>query len=294
MENGKKSMSLFKVECYACTPSGVMGQDGSHGFVVSLDRKTCWANHGGCWSSYFAERKCVASANMYKEWVDEFMPANDYDKGGLSFLVNGVCHTYANRELLVTDSGPTMKQSFMDYIIVFFFGTYGLGLKQLKQILKASYERTIKSYSDSGNAYNKVLSRLEPSAFLDDELDAWILVAKHLKINKIDSIMEKPLASRYYAKQRILKVFEQRERLYEKFLNNDLNSSSLHKEIGSCMINELTSGFDYLLSVSYITKAERDQYLGAINQFFAKFVRQLANERAYFEIHNCAGGLSHD
>ena len=51
----------------------------SHAFLVTLDRKMCWANYGRCWGDK-GELNLIAKQKSYQEWLLEFCPPNNYFK----------------------------------------------------------------------------------------------------------------------------------------------------------------------------------------------------------------------
>jgi hypothetical protein len=281
--NTNANMTLLDVECYAAVPSGYFGQPGSHGFVTNLDHTIEWTNHGG---GYDGRTKTLAgSSKMYWEWSKNFVPTTNVDKCGVSLGVNGVCHTFANREMLLTQDGPSMKGTFMDYPIVVFFGKYGLGINKLKELLKSSYDTTMASYADPYNAYNKVIARLEPDAFLDDELDAWIEMAKAWGI-KVDEIMSKPLASRTYAKMRIHTLVNEREAIYQKYLDGQITGiGNMQKQIVERVRVNMSNCMDFLVQIDYMTQAEKDSCTTAMNTYLNNLIGHLSTEREFFRTH---------
>jgi hypothetical protein len=281
--DGNANMTLLDVQCYAAVPSHYFGQDGSHGFVTNLDHTIQWTNHGGG----FDDRKktLAGSSQMYWEWSTNFVPTTNVDKCGVDFGVNGVCHTLANREMLLTQDGPSMKGTFMDYPIVVFFGKYGLGINRLKELLKSSYDTTMASYADPYNAYNKVIARLEPDAFLDDELDAWIEMAKAWGL-KVDEIMSKPLASRTYAKMRIHTLVNEREAIYQKYLDGQITSTGdMQRQIVERVRVNMNNCMDFLVQIDYMTQAEKDSCTTTMNTYLTSLIGHLRAERAYFRTH---------
>ena len=277
---GNPNMSLLDVECYASRPSGYFHQDGSHGFVTSKDRTITWNNHGGGYDS--RKKELAGSSKMYREWAMEFVPPNNIPKCGIEFGVNGLCHTLANREMLLTEDGPSMKGSYMDYPLVVFFGKYGLGLSQLKELLKSTYDATVTRYNDPYNAYRKVIARLEPSAFLDDELDAWIDMAKSWGI-KVDEIMRKPLASREYAKMRIYTLVNEREEIYRQYQSSkNGNYRDMQKKIVERVRINMTNCLNYLVQISYISQIECSIYVTNMNAYLATLTTAIGTEREYF------------
>jgi len=159
MLNENASISMIEIEAYSL-PSSSFVPDDAHVFVIDVSRSIEWRNKGGGWTDSRPRTK-VASTRAYKEWVLDFIPPNNLEKSGIIFGLNGVCQTYANLELLIAENEASVKSAAKNYVCVWCFGKYGLGLENLKNLLKKSYNEVIKTHTDPYNALPKILSRVD-------------------------------------------------------------------------------------------------------------------------------------
>ena len=107
--------------------------------VLQLQKiKTCW-NNGGRGGDTAPVKTKVVQTRAYKEWLFDFVPNDKIYKCGISFYVNGVCHTYANRKLLLGEGNVDVRDAPKDYVCVVFFGKYGFGLNQLKRFSQITW-----------------------------------------------------------------------------------------------------------------------------------------------------------
>lgn len=83
--------------CYS-HPSTYSGFKDTHTFVLASTGEK-FSNYGGI---YDKDITAVAQGLAYRTWLNELMPrqTTSFKETGISFGVNGVCHTYAMRELL--------------------------------------------------------------------------------------------------------------------------------------------------------------------------------------------------
>ncbi len=281
-EQNKQSMRLISVEAYAM-PSSTYVKDDSHCFVSTEDKRTCWYNHGGGWSDS-REKTRVAVNRAYKEWMWEFVPPTDIDRCGIKFGENGVCHTFANRELLIGEYAADARKAAKDYVCVFFFGKYGMGIKKLKQLLTDSYNRTVRSYQDPYNALNKVLARVDNT--LDDELQAWRLVGIEYAHIPIDEIMAKdPRGGLSVARSRLASLMEKREKIYQDFLDSGKagGTGKLYRNVRDLIEDDANHYLDMLASIRYITQSDRQIYAGNINKFLNSMIRSLIAQNEEFQ-----------
>ncbi len=281
-EQNKESMSLISVEAYAM-PSSTYVENDSHCFVITEDKKTCWRNKGGGWEDGRQKTK-VAVNSAYKEWIWEFVPPTDIDRCGINFGENGVCHTFANRELLIGEYAADARKAAKDYVCVFFFGKYGMGIKKLKQLLKDSYNRTVSSYHDPYNALNKVLARVDNT--VDDELQAWRLVGIEYANIPIDEIMAKdPRGGLSVARSRLTRLIEKREKIYQDFVDSGRagGTGKLYRNVRDLIESDADDYLDMLASIHYITQSERHIYAENINKFLNSMIRNLIAQNEKFQ-----------
>lgn len=270
----KSDMKLVKIEAYSLD-SEYRIPGSSHCFVITEDRKTCWKNKGGGWNDY-RDKKKVAENQAYWEWIMEFVPPDDIDKCGIKFGVNGLCHTYATRELLVGKNNVNVSNAPKNYICVFFFGKYGMGLDDLKKRLKDSYMKTTASYNDPYNALDAVLSRVDDT--VDFELSAWRQVALDYVHIPVDDIMAKnPQGGLSTARARMRDFINKREKVYLQ--NKDKTSSVMEQAIGQLIQTESDSYLNMLADIHYISDADRSKYSKSIGDFLHKYVRYVRAQR---------------
>lgn len=256
------NMKLAKIEAYSLASEyGV--PDSSHCLVVTEDKKICWNNYGGGWNDSRTKTK-VAENQAYWEWLMEFVPPDNEKKCGIAYAINGVCHTLANRELLLGKNEVNVSKAPKDHVCVLFFGKYGMGLDELKQLLKNSYKTTMEHYKDSYNALDEVLSRVDDT--IDFELKAWRQVAIEYIGIPVDDIMAKnPEGGLATARARMRDFINKREEVYHQ------NKSDGKEKMKEC-ISELiqTESDDYLEMLAnrqYISNEEKQEYSLRIADF---------------------------
>lgn len=276
----KSDMSLVTVEAYSMPSSTYVAND-SHCFVITDDKKTCWANHGGGWSDSRKKTK-VAQTRAYKEWLWDFVPPDKIDNCGIQFFVNGVCHTYANRELLLGEDDADASKAAKDYVCVVFFGKYGFGLNRLKQLLTESYQRVTGSYNDPYGALNKVLNRVDNT--IDDELRAWRQTGIEYAKIPIDEILAKnPQGGLAVARSRMREFIAKREEIYQKYLDKEIDSSDLHDSVKSLIQTESDDYLKMLASIHYITEEECKTYSDNIRKFLSNVRSILRAQQTEFQ-----------
>lgn len=263
----KPALSLVNIEAYSM-PSSTYVPDDSHCFVITKDRKEEWRNRGGGWTDK-RPKTLVAENQAYTEWLREFVPSTNIDKCGIKFGLNGVCHTYANRELLIGQRDVTVWDAPKDYVCMVFFGKYGIGISELKQLLTVSYNNVTNLYIDPYDALNKVLKRVDN--YIDDELKAWRLLSMDLGI-PVDRILAKNRSAGIAtAKIRLQKLIDARETLYQQHTNRD-DVYGFRSELKALIQNHATDYLNYLHNINYITISEKNLYINSMNKFFNDFV----------------------
>lgn len=271
----KSDMKLVKIEAYSLN-SEYRIPDSSHCFVISEDRKSCWKNHGGGWNDP-REKTKVAENQAYWEWLNTFVPTGELDKCGIRFGVNGLCHTYAARELLVGRNETDVSKAPKNYVCVFFFGKYGMGLDELKDLLKTSYHNTMASHNDPYNALDEVLNRVDNT--IDFELRAWRQVALDYVNIPVDDIMAKnPTGGMAVARSRMRSFINKRESVYQQ----NKSSNGLEKLICDLIQTESDDYLNMLTRIAYISEKEREEYSGNIRNFLSGFANYVqAHREAY-------------
>jgi len=269
---GKPNISKMAVEAYAL-PCTYYLPDTAHCFVVSLDRRICWRNYGRGWDDG-GSRTNIANNQSYKEWLLEFVPQDNLSKCGINFGVNGVCHTFANRELLIGENNVDVHLSAKDYACVFFFGKYGIGLNKLKEILRQSYQQVTRDYNDPYGALNQVLQRVDN--YLEDELRAWRLVAIEYGKIPVDAILAKnPVGGLNEASRRLQALINERESLYQQNLDGKISAVEFKRKYNDLIQMRTDDYLNMLRSINYITESERSMYSNNIKAFLHGFQRSV-------------------
>ena len=266
----KSDMKLVKIEAYSLD-SEYKIPGSSHCFVISDDRKSCWTNYGGGWEDK-RKRTKVAENQAYWEWLNTFVPTDSLDKCGIHFGVNGLCHTYAARELLIGRDETDVSKAPKNYVCVFFFGKYGMGLDELKYLLKTSYKNTMASYNDPYNALDEVLKRVDDT--IDFELSAWRQVALDYVNIPVDDIMAKdPAGGMAVARSRMRSFINKRENMYQQ------NKSGLDKLICDLIQTESDDYLNMLTQIAYISEKDRKEYSENIREFLSGFINYVQAQR---------------
>lgn len=266
----KSDMKLVKIEAYSLD-SEYKIPGSSHCFVISDDRKSCWTNYGGGWEDK-RKRTKVAENQAYWEWLNTFVPTGSLDKCGIHFGVNGLCHTYAARELLIGRDETDVSKAPKNYVCVFFFGKYGMGLDELKYLLKTSYKNTMASYNDPYNALDEVLKRVDGT--IDFELSAWRQVALDYVNIPVDDIMAKdPAGGMAVARSRMRSFINKRENMYQQ------NKSGLDKLICDLIQTESDDYLNMLTQIAYISEKDRKEYSENIREFLSGFINYVQAQR---------------
>ncbi len=260
-ERMRDDLEMRGIEAYAM-PSSTYVPNDSHCFVVSLDRKDCWRNYGRCWNDK-GEKIRVAQTNAYWQWLNDFCPPLNYQKCGINFGINGVCHTYANRELLIGEDEVDVRKAMKNHVCVSIFGKYGFGLAQLKQLLKDSFLRTQKLVIMDDSLLDTVLKRVDN--FLDDEVDAWYKVfLEYVAI--ISVVLDNPIAQKAM-KEMIIELVEFREALYLKFLAKEYNEAQFKQAIRTLLDSKGKAFLNTLRTTDLIDDIALKKYIMNYNNY---------------------------
>ena len=131
-------ITLMPIEAYSM-PSSTFVPDDSHVMVINTARDMEWDDFGGGWSDQ-RTKTLQARTNAYKQWLLNYCkPAASPTDTGITFMENGVCHTAANRILIVSDGDTNVRLAPGDEYAILFFGKYGLGISDFKKKLKDSF-----------------------------------------------------------------------------------------------------------------------------------------------------------
>ncbi|MGE4266365.1 MAG: hypothetical protein AB7F25_02910 [Deferribacterales bacterium] len=274
MGGDKPGISLMTVEAYSLDSAYVV-PNSTHSFVVSKsDRSIQWTNFGRGWGTS-DPKTLVATVNCYKEWLMTYVPpGTEGSRGGIHFCVNGVCHTLANRELLVCDASADVRQAAKDEYAVFFFGKYGMGLDQLRQLLVTAYNTVTAGYTDNQNAYNTVMNRL--SSYIDDELLAWRKIAIEEAGIDVDGILAKsPQAGLAIARQRLQAYVTAREAIYSDYLAGRLDQHGVQNKIKTTIIQHTSDYLNWLSTIHYISESDRSTYINRISAFLDRYIQSV-------------------
>lgn len=257
------------IEAYSM-PSSTFVPDDSHVMVINIARDMEWDDFGGGWSDR-RTKTLQASTNAYKQWLLNFCkPTATPTETGITFMENGVCHTAANRILIVSDGDTNVRLAPGDEYAILFFGKYGLGISDFKKKLKDSFNKTAKSYFMPNCILDDVLKRIDNS--WEEEWSAWRLVAEKECDLDVRRILNKNVSGGFSNAERHMKDFiAKRENVYAQYKGNP---SMVQKKIGELIyssseayLNQLTPGF--------ITEAEKRYALKKIKEFLNGHIKSM-------------------
>lgn len=263
-----RTFSLMPVEGYSLDAAYVV-QGSTHTFVsVRDDRSMEWRNYGGGWNDT-RTRRLVASTSVYKEWLMECIPCGtESSRSGITFGVNGVCHTFANRELAFGNTAADVRDAAKDEYAVMFFGKYGFGIGQFERIVKDSYSRLSAEYRDDA-AYNTVIGHI--NSYLDDEYLSWKKFATEVLGIDVESILRMNPSGVDVAKMRLGRLIGEREALYTRYCNNELNSEQLRESVKAAIVGNFSDYMDMLAGIGYMKDADAKQYTGTLNTLLSGY-----------------------
>ena len=257
--------SILKTEAYAM-PSSTYVPDDSHTFFVSEDKTMCWANFGRCWNDE-GDRILIAKQNSYKEWLLEFCPPDDYGKSGIIFTVNGVCHTTANRELLIGEFDLSVKDASKNFVTVAIFGKYGFGLDILKKLITDAFNRANENVMMTQDMLDTVLARVDNT--LDDETEAWKQLIESYFTLQISDITSKHEDALEKLKDMIKTLLEGREKIYHDAITASVFiREEYEKQVYTLISTNVFNYFDFLLNNNYIDSQQNTMAKQSANKFF--------------------------
>jgi hypothetical protein len=197
-------ITLMPIEAYSM-PSSTFVPDDSHVMVINTARDMEWDDFGGGWSDR-RTKTLQARTNAYKQWLLNFCkPTASPTDTGITFMENGVCHTAANRILIVSDGDTNVRLAPGDEYAILFFGKYGLGISDFKKKLKDSFNKTAKSYFMPNCILDDVLKRIDNS--WEEEWSAWRLVAEKECNLDVRRILNKNVSGGFSNAERHMKDF---------------------------------------------------------------------------------------
>lgn len=273
----QKLLNLVTLEAWAL-PSDMYIEGDSHTFVVTQDKTTaCWHNFGRCWEDAGPRRTMVASVEVFYEWMNNFCPASDILKCGLYFGLNGVCHTYANRELLLGVEPADVKKASKDYVVVFIFGKYGLGVDTLKQLVKTSFEETRKNFPLPDNALDMVYERIDGR--FPDEFEAWRQTLDEY-IMPIDTIWSKDRSKlEKDFMDRLMALDDQKQKLYGLVEQRQISGPEMIRRVHAAYHTFLVEYLAFLQGGGYITIEEQAQYQKKGDDVFLRIFKNVAGQQ---------------
>lgn len=283
-------ITMKPVEAYALESSYIIA-DGWHTFIVDDSRSIEWTNFGRGWADG-GNRECVASTRLYFEWANHFVPCSkvvrrqEGDKklladlasgtGGIDFAVNGVCHTLANRILVIADGEADVRKAKGDHHSVFFYGKYGFGLEYFKQLVREAHAKAASEHDIPEQALTTVLSRIDN--YLDDELLSWRYIAQEVVKIPVDDLLRKNIQGGLAEARRRLQAYvNEREAIYKKYPGD---ATRLQTEIKNAILKHGGDYLNFLQNIGYITAQEKDRYLHATEAFLNHFIRSVNQLRA--------------
>lgn len=236
------------------------GIDDSHVYVLVKygDNKVdTYANNGrssGC-------DQLVGEGLIYNTWLKEYMPNQSisFDVTGISFAQNGVCQTYAARELLFSINNISPYLARANDVCTMYYGKYGCGLKLFEKKLKESFNRVCQKEPYTQEILNTIVSRIYNTA--DEEVEAWIRVMKQYL--NLDVVRKFKYPNDWeQLKQQVNIINSKRESIFEKYYNSE--NETLHADFSREKKEMYITQFrDYLMSLAsfgYFTTAEAKMY----------------------------------
>lgn len=223
--------------------------------------------------------RIITTNIVYKEWLMEFCPPDNISKCGISFGVNGVCQTYAAREMLVGMYDADVRDALKNYVAIMWYGKYGFGLDQLKQLLTTSHQKSTNGRIDQFNALQHVLNRVDN--YLDDELVAWFRVAtEYIGIPVSEILAKAPTAGMNAVHSHLRSWVNIRESVYQDLLNGKVSRRDFDHTLKVKLLDGVKS---YLTSLTYggfMTESEAREYYKRIDELFTRFIGDVAAERS--------------
>ena len=277
----KKSIGLMDIEAYAIPTIDFM--DGSsHVFVVDMSRKIEWPNHGRGWDQDKEHQVRVAKTRSYKEWLYDFVPpGEDFNKCGIIFGVNGICHTIANRVLLPARDDADVGVAANNEHAVIFFGKYGLGINDLKKRLYNSYQESAKQYILPVEALTSTLARVDN--FVHDELLTWWYVAKYVIELPIDEIyVQNPAACVKKATSLLVDLVNAREDSFKQYML-DTNPFDHKERIKNAVKKYCAEFLEFLVTNKYITSNDMKTYMDRVHAYLGQLVNWINAQVAAIE-----------
>jgi len=209
------------------------------GFVENADHVSLYSSDlngfWGCFGRGKNEQELAGSqpgvtANVPKNWLLQYAPFGS--EVLVRNLISGTCHTIANRILLIATEDKDVKTSGGDIVTVIAFGKYGIGLQDLKNKLKESFEKSASTYAPE--MLEQALSKLDS---LHYELDAWLelihsqIEAHHDDLKQYDGFIENLKAVPKENYEKYLKAYvEKREEIYNKHnLQNNWDTNQINE-----------------------------------------------------------------
>lgn len=270
----RDKMTILKTEAYAM-PSSTYVPDDSHTFVVSEDKNICWANFGRCWKDK-GDRTLVASQNSYKEWLFEFCPPDNYSKCGIIFGINGVCHTTANRELLIGENDVSVKDASKNFVTVSVFGKYGCGLDILKQLVTDTFNEANATVEMTESMLKTVLARIDNT--LDDEVSAWKqLIETYFKL-QISNIINEHSDALEQLKVMVKSLLDGRENEFKQFLLQKYKKVDYQFVIYNLMITNVNNYLDFLLTKNYISSEQNNLAKNNATKFLSSLFKSFEKQ----------------
>lgn len=253
-------------------PSTYSGFNDSHTFVKASTGET-YSNYGGV---YPTDITLTANGLAYRTWLNAFMPnqTTDFTETGISFSANGVCHTYAMRELLLCVNKKDVSLAAGDDLCLLYYGKYGCGLRYLEQRLRESFAEARKTDDLPTEVLNRTIARIYDT--LDEEVEAWIKALKaYLQIDVI-SLFRSP-NDWIYLRDRVKRLIDAREKLFEECFNSSNRSLSgdFRSRKKDLYLREFHEYVTYLARIGYFSNQQAEE-------FYRKFETILNRHGAYY------------
>lgn len=253
-------------------PSTYGGFEDTHCFVLASTGE----KFGNCGGIYTSEITLVSEGLAYRTWLNKFMPnqTTSVKETGIQFGFNGVCHTYAMREMLLCSNEKNIAVAKGDDLCTLYYGKYGTGLRYLEQRLRESYNEACQSETIPKAYLDKVIQRIYNT--VDEETEAWIFALKTyvnidvLEYFKSENDME-------YLKNRVKQLMNKREALFETYFDytGRYFKDGFTEARKSLYMNEFKDYVYYLSDIGYFTRQKADE-------FYASFKAIIEAHGAYY------------
>lgn len=260
-----KPIQYTRLQAFAHNGKQFKVQGDTHVFVLASTGE----KYSNCGGIYEDDIYPVADGLAYHAWLKEFYAADTpsdktFETIGISFCQNGVCHTFAARELLTCINDKNVFAAGGDDMCLLYFGKYGCGLEFLKKRLCDSFAAAKRVDDIPDEALERALARVDNT--LDDEVEAWIIaLEKHMGM-KVTAMFQDP-DDWFYLRERVKRIAQKREELFLKYFQTGdkatLNEKTFRNAKDEMYIKEFTEYMSDLVLYGYLSEEDARAYSNA-------------------------------